>query len=63
MKSRKDSKDLILRKALFLRYGMDQPDPANPPTALLSWRLISQMLKLPYNTVYKLQSSYFDMTS
>ena len=45
----KDSDDLILRKALFLRYGGDNVNISDPP--LLSWRFVSQMMKVSYDKI------------
>ena len=49
--STKDSADLILRKILFLRYGVDEVSPEKPPVPLLSWMQVSKLLKEPYYRV------------
>ena len=44
----KDGKDITIRKALFLRYGVDQPNKKKPPKHLLSWTTVSKLLRIPY---------------
>ena len=48
-----------MRKALFLAYGVDDVDPQDPPHQLLSWRIVSNMLKQPYATVIRLKRKFF----
>ena len=55
----KDGWDLTFRKALFLRYGVDQPNKEKPPKHLLSWRLVSQLLGQPYHRLIMGQRAYF----
>ena len=50
---------MTLRKALFLRYATDNPDKVNPPRHLLSWRTVSELLKLPYHRIMTAQKQYF----
>ena len=58
--STKDSDDLILRRILFLRYGTDDVTPQKPPPHLLSWKQVSQLLKLPYHKVMGIQKKFFE---
>ena len=55
-----DSNGLILRRILFLRYGTDDVAPQKPPPHLLSWRQVSQLLKVPYHRVLVIQRQYFE---
>ena len=56
----KDPEDLILRKALFLAFGIDDVDSQDPPRQLLSWKVVSNLLKQPYNLVMKLKREFFN---
>jgi hypothetical protein len=55
----KDGKDLMLRKALFLRYGQEAPSKVEPPQHLLSWQVVSNLLKEPYQRIMTAQKQYF----
>ena len=58
----KDGKDLMLRKALFLRYGQEAPSKVIPPQHLLPWQVVSNLLKEPYHRVMTAQKKYFGKT-
>ena len=55
----KDGRDLMLRKALFLRYGHEAPSKVDPPPHLLSWQAVSDFLKEPYQRIMTAQKLYF----
>jgi hypothetical protein len=58
----KDGRDLMLRKALFLRYGQEAPSKDDPPPHLLSWQAVSDFLKEPYQRIMTAQKQYFGKT-
>ena len=47
----KDSRDLILRKAIFLRYGKTVASHSERDRPLLSWAAVSAVLKVPLHVL------------
>ena len=57
---KKDTNELILRKALFLKYGSDDINPNKPPISLLNWNDVSKLLKVRYGKLISLKSKFFN---
>ena len=47
------------KQMLFLRYGVDSPDPDSKPKALLSLSVISGMMQVKLNRLVYLENKYF----
>ena len=59
MKCNKDRAEWILRTSLFLRYGVDIIDTKKLPTALVSWRVVAQIMKQPYEKILSMKRKFF----
>jgi len=59
MKWNKDRAEWVLRTSIFLRYGVDIIDPKKPPTALVSWRTVAQIMKQPYDKILSMKRKFF----
>ena len=55
----KSMQEYYLRTSLFLRYGVEDVDPKKPPSALISWRVVAKIMKLPYQNILGLKRKFF----
>ena len=57
------SKQLLLRRMLYLRYQTSAPDRTMRPPAILPLALISELLKVPVGTLTWMHRQYFETTT